>query len=195
MMEHTNIQPATCSYPQCDKLARSRGMCEAHYQRFRSVEPYFLKAEADEGDPDPYTWHAVYIIGAHEIPYLKVGRSGDVWSRLLTMQTGCPFELRVFGAYFAKPAAIISLEWDVHKVLADCETHHRGEWFCLTPGEANAVVQKVIGMRRLNVLPFERFRKVVRDRGWSMHMARGWDDRLERAWLSMEGTRMASGGN
>ncbi|MDT1061184.1 GIY-YIG nuclease family protein [Paracoccus sp. CPCC 101403] len=187
------MMEGACRYPRCGDSLRALGLCEKHYQRYKSVETYFSKAQADEGNPDPYTWHCVYVVGSLEVPILKVGRAKEIWSRVNYMQCGNPHPIRVFGAFFGKPAAVVSLEWEAHKTMTDLDLHHQGEWFHVSGRDANAVIQKLAKQRNLRVCGIEEYRRIIRNTGWSIHKEPGWDEKLERAWLSYEGTVIAEG--
>lgn len=178
-----------CKYPRCGGNPTRMGYCDKHYQKYKDVDVYFEKSRHNEGSPDPFTWHAVYIIGTLGFSPVKIGRTSDLWSRVLQMQTGCPFDMRVFGAFFGKPAAIVSLEWEAQWTLTELGCHMSGEWFEVHPSDAAAVVHKCASQRGINVLPFDEFRPVIKETGWSAHMNTGWDSRLERAWHSYDGSK------
>lgn len=74
---------------------------------------------------------SVYVIGMRNGP-CKVGISDNPGARLGALQTGCPFELVLFGhREFPSRAHARALEVAIHDFLAE----HRvsGEWFDIDP--------------------------------------------------------------
>ena len=68
----------------------------------------------------------VYAIRAGD--YVKIGVARNVKRRLLEMQIGCPYELRIVYAWPRSDP--FGYEAWLHKQLHD--KHYRGEWFILT---------------------------------------------------------------
>lgn len=121
----------------------------------------FMDAQNDVGSADPLTWHAVYIIGAEELIPIKIGRTKDVWRRIEQMQTGNPYRLNLYGAFWGKKAAVYSLEWHVHKVLREFGLCESGEWFSVEPEIAEELVRKIIKDRGLSLMEIDAFRAAV----------------------------------
>lgn len=73
----------------------------------------------------------VYIIGCEELPWVKIGYTATVQERMHTLQTGCPYDLKLLCW---EPDAGFSVERAMHEKFA--LFHHRREWFWLTPDMA-----------------------------------------------------------
>jgi hypothetical protein len=70
----------------------------------------------------------VYLVGivpGPQLPYVKIGYAQDVWQRLVELQCGNPFELRVLSLLPGGREA----EGAIHVALASHRV--RGEWFNL----------------------------------------------------------------
>jgi hypothetical protein len=65
----------------------------------------------------------VYFVGCADVELVKIGRAKDVQKRLVTLQIGCPLELRLLAAF----GGGISSERILHQRFA--EDRARGEWF------------------------------------------------------------------
>jgi hypothetical protein len=72
---------------------------------------------------------------------VKIGFSKKVYSRLKNMQTGCPSELKCYGAVPGLPED----EEKAHAFLEHCRSH--GEWFFFY--EARDVIDDWIGMNKI----------------------------------------------
>lgn len=84
----------------------------------------------------------IYVIGARNHP-VKVGIAIDVEKRLSELQTGNPHKLRIFAkAYAPVGYRAREIEGRVHRALASCHTH--GEWFDVTPDEAEECLRHII---------------------------------------------------
>lgn len=82
----------------------------------------------------------VYVIGQFSGP-IKVGIASDVESRLSGLQTGHPYELRIFLSIDARTEDVArALEKQCHSSLSYCRL--RGEWFELGAVEAVEFVQR-----------------------------------------------------
>lgn len=90
----------------------------------------------------------IYVIGAPEMAYVKVGRAKTVRTRFEQMQTGMPYRLRIFGAIFMPKWASVVVEWEAHQALTEMGFHFRGEWFDIDPADALAVVSKCADLGR-----------------------------------------------
>jgi hypothetical protein len=83
----------------------------------------------------------VYFIGADGFNRVKVGYSNNVEKRRLSLETGCPLELRVW-----KTVSCMSerdardLEIWFHKKLKARGAHARAEWFNLSPEQVADIV-------------------------------------------------------
>ena len=100
----------------------------------------------------------IYAIGCGE--FIKIGISGDVGSRLASLQTGSPHLLSVLHQEPIDPERAVTIERHAHWLLR--QQHERGEWFradvqsvrrAIAVGIAEAVEVKapvglVLGKRR-----------------------------------------------
>lgn len=84
----------------------------------------------------------VYVIGApgHAV---KIGIAADAYSRLKSIQTGCPERLRVY--HFVEVDDARSVERECHRRLSD--KRKSGEWFDLDWRDAVRVVREVVASR------------------------------------------------
>jgi len=64
---------------------------------------------------------AIYFIEAEGTNFIKIGRG---FNRIDSLQTGCPFPLRLVGEIITKDT---SLEYKLHKKFH--KYHHMNEWF------------------------------------------------------------------
>ena len=76
----------------------------------------------------------VYLIGCHE--FIKVGIAEDVNLRLITLQTGCPYELKLITSWPVSKAA--ESERRLHALWRSYEV--RGEWFRVPAGDLAAAM-------------------------------------------------------
>jgi hypothetical protein len=81
----------------------------------------------------------IYIIQCEQ--YVKVGRTLNPESRLLDMQVGNPFPLRLIEVFEDIPNAY-AIEYQIHEKL--CRYHHHGEWFECKPKVAISIAKKII---------------------------------------------------
>lgn len=95
-----------------------------------NVEWSFREWDGKEHDPTAKTDNikneltTIYFIEAVGTGCVKIGRGAN---RLSSLQTGCPFELKVLATTFGP----IRLESELHRRFA--EHRVRGEWFVLSP--------------------------------------------------------------
>lgn len=71
----------------------------------------------------------IYLIECHE--FVKVGIADDANSRLVQLQVGCPYELRLLASFPTQHAA--RDEARLHGLWKRYEV--RGEWFIVPAGE------------------------------------------------------------
>lgn len=85
-------------------------------------------------DPTPRVWRykqikekpsVIYVIQPEGLDFVKVGQTRDLYPRLSTIQTGCPYELRILFVLLDDGAT----EARIHRKLD--EHLERGEWFRL----------------------------------------------------------------
>lgn len=67
----------------------------------------------------------IYLIGAREVPCVKIGVSADCSARLKSLQTGFPYELKLLRQI--KHLDAKGIESLLHTLLKDYKLH--GEWF------------------------------------------------------------------
>jgi len=98
---------------------------------------------------DPHSLGYVYIIGFDEPGIVKIGSALSPFTRLLELQCGNPFELKVLAAVSVYSSAPVLIEQAAHKLAAD--SWIRGEWFELDEDEAIAVVLQAARQKRAKV--------------------------------------------
>jgi hypothetical protein len=82
----------------------------------------------------------VYVIGCDGHP-VKVGTARDVVQRVKELQTGFPFDLRIYGTVEIEASAARHLERAAHKALS--KHRLRGEWFQVSPATALDTVERI----------------------------------------------------
>lgn len=95
--------------------------------------------------------HSAHEVGTHQSIYvisggpkhIKIGISNDVSHRLKTIQTGCPFRVRLVKSWRSPYAR--KIEVSAHTVLAKYRA--TGEWFGLPQTVACAVVDGLVRAR------------------------------------------------
>lgn len=75
----------------------------------------------------------MYLISCHD--FVKVGISDDPEFRLITLQVGCPYELRVLAVF--KSMNALQDEARLHQLWKRYEV--RGEWFKVPESELSFV--------------------------------------------------------
>lgn len=99
----------------------------------------------------------VYVVGWDEEGPVKIGRTTALPMRLLALQTGCPYALKVFCTRFVagRPtdtrssmrhclnSGSVSLEKRAHSTLRGFDLQLTGEWFDISARDAIAVLDKV----------------------------------------------------
>lgn len=81
-----------------------------------------------DGVPKKLNLSAVYIIDMKKTPFLKIGCTTNIRSRITQLQSATPFEARC--AYLLcphHPSYVLEIEKRAHDALADKRL--RGEWF------------------------------------------------------------------
>lgn len=89
---------------------------------------------------DPHSLGYVYIVGFDEADVVKIGCARCPATRLLELQVGCPFELKIHALVSIHEGDRFVIEGAAHKLAKDARI--RGEWFELSVDEAIAVVIK-----------------------------------------------------
>ena len=81
----------------------------------------------------------IYVIGRAEGP-VKVGITADLFGRIRSLQTGCPFKLRLL---YASPATDRANALEHEQIFRDVYAEQRleGEWFDMSADEAIEGVQ------------------------------------------------------
>lgn len=146
-----------CIYPGCSEVSKRRGFCSKHYQTFKSREDALNRFNRPRMSGRKDDVAAIYFIGAPEMEPIKIGRSKDPVQRMTQMQTGSPYQLRLFGALYGRKDAIVALEWEVQRALTEFGYHVSGEWFDTDPEDAIAVAQKCADIYDLRVKEPEPF--------------------------------------
>jgi|SRR6185369_4196111 len=65
----------------------------------------------------------IYIVKCNE--FYKIGITDDIRRRMIALQTGNPYELKLVKTY----RAVSSFEELIHTILTKAKQHVRGEWF------------------------------------------------------------------
>ena len=180
-----------CNYPGCKDPVVARQLCSLHYKRSQKGERARLKAKI-EGATPILEWEAVYVMGARELPYVKVGRAKNIRDRYDQIQVGTPYLLRLYGAVFMPKWAAIAIEWEAHQALTEFGYHFRGEWFEVPPLDAVEVIKKCASMHGLPHSPGLEFAKELSMQ--ASHM--GYSDRRSVEWAlsALKSSRIELGG-
>lgn len=88
----------------------------------------------------------IYVIGWSEDGPLKIGIATNPDSRLLGIQNGCPYELRVMYVSPRVTSMLLFFEGQIHRHLAD--RRMMGEWFDCSYDVALAAITETISCRR-----------------------------------------------
>lgn len=112
--------------------------------------------------------HVVYVMGIDEDGPVKIGISSDIARRVLSLQTGNPMPIRVFGLRLAMPMVIpagrmvniplhlkhgaSALENHIHLELTKMGLRMMGEWFDISSVEAIHVIEKCASQVRLRAI-------------------------------------------
>ena len=145
-----------CKHPTCDQRVRARGFCIAHYNSYSRVESTFIKAR-QAGVGNLLDWEAVYVVGAKELPHVKVGRAKDMRGRIENMQVGNPFKIHIFNAYFMTKSVALCVEWESHRILDSIGAAHRGEWYIIHPDEAAIVIERAAKIHGFELLSMDDY--------------------------------------
>jgi hypothetical protein len=86
----------------------------------------------------------VYIASIEDFSekeFIKVGAcNDDVWGRIMSLQTGCPFKISLSNFYKIPNNAHFEVEKSIHKEL--CEFRQCGEWFVVDE-ESSYIIDKI----------------------------------------------------
>lgn len=81
----------------------------------------------------------VYFLRAEDKDLFKVGITvNDLGQRIASIQTGCPYHLRVYGQI--NTPFYRNLEREIHQEWSD--KRRRGEWFAVTAAEVDALLSR-----------------------------------------------------
>lgn len=150
-----------CSYPFCEAHAVKRGMCDQHYRQWVKLEEARAALSMPGRKLRLEFMSAVYVIGYLETPFVKIGISQDVRSRINGMQTGCPYPMMPFAALYSGREEVTLIEGLTHKTLAEFGIESRGEWFDVPPLDAIAVISKIADQNGIYLnTPRELIRKI-----------------------------------
>ena len=140
-----------CGYPACFGQARgATGYCSTHESE--RVRQAALKAIADRQTCHPDAYHSIYVVGAKELPYVKIGKATNVYKRVSEMQTGMPYKMMIWGVRFAPRGTVTKFELEVHSVAKKLGLHHRGEWFEVGPIDALGIIDKVASLAEVSLM-------------------------------------------
>jgi hypothetical protein len=85
----------------------------------------------------------VYVLDMLETPFVKIGSTSNIKSRLVSYQTGSPFKIEI--AFIARPklgGCHVASERAAHEILSAYRA--RGEWFCVDVDTAINAVRAAI---------------------------------------------------
>lgn len=131
---------------------------------------------------------AVYVIGCRRTNAVKIGIAQDVIARIGQLQTGYPFPLKLYGAFYTKRLWAERLERICHDKMKEFDLHLKGEWFEAEPDD---VIRLVVKLAEVSGNP-------VLTAGEYGAMLAAWDDldhdvpdclrtvrsKIKRDWLS-----------
>lgn len=103
----------------------------------REVHERFLR-EHPVKQADPKAEH-VYIVRCGETNLYKIGRTNNAEMRIASLQTCCPYELKMIRLYEVDDMG--KCENDLHKRYE--AYHERGEWFRLETNQINEIDQYI----------------------------------------------------
>lgn len=182
-----------CNYPGCEDLPKRRGYCTKHYQSFKKREDALYRYNQPRVAGKYDEMAALYFIGSQEMEFVKIGWSTSPIDRLATMQTGCPYTMRLYMALFSRKDIIIALEWETHRALTEMGYHYRGEWFEANADDAVAVARKCADMYGLVVSDAKDAKRNM-DRYYPLHGKQEDRMKAERMLDLVEGNIMLSRG-
>jgi len=88
----------------------------------------------------PQGYAAVYVMWAEGTGIVKVGKSNRPGKRCSVIQIGNPFTLCVAGCHVMPDEIACNVERSFHRTHDGRPYHIRGEWYRLSPAEANRIV-------------------------------------------------------
>ncbi len=124
-------------------------------------------------------YHCCYIIGAVELPYVKIGRSKRVLKRINDLQVGNPLKLQFLGGVWCNEPASIAIEYETHQVLMEFEFHLRGEWFDVSPQDALSVMLKNAERHDLVTIELAEYHRAIHNAGRDDRRPIVWDKENE----------------
>ena len=99
---------------------------------------------------------SVYVITANGLS-CKIGRAKNVGTRALNLQIGSVDELYVYGAIRLRERDAHWLERAAHAELRGDRRHIRGEWFCIDPAAAVALLKRLATAKKVEWAPDLQF--------------------------------------
>lgn len=105
---------------------------------------------------DPTRYIGVYVIGWDECGPVKIGQALNIKERLDQLQTGNPYRLRVFGAFYVSVIGRCrgnSLEREAHRRLGKTGLRMSGEWFDIFADEAVEFLTSIIAEKGWDFMP------------------------------------------
>lgn len=133
-----------CRFPACsEELPHDLFFCEEHKGYRRLTDDLFGRDRTARtiNHTEPLT--AVYVIGCRRTNAIKIGIAMDVIGRIAQLQTGYPFPLKLFGAFYTKRRWAETLEKACHLKLKEYDLHLHGEWFEIEPDDGVRLVLKL----------------------------------------------------
>lgn len=84
--------------------------------------------------------HVYCVIAQCDPPLMKIGKASDVEQRIATLQTGCPFDLKLEASIKCQSEQhAFAVEQAAHEYLA--ASRKRGEWFITAHQKPTALIQ------------------------------------------------------
>lgn len=83
----------------------------------------------------------IYVIGWCDDGPLKIGISKDPSTRLASLQTACPYKLRLYKSLHVSDAE--SVEAEIHSYFNARQTNAKNEWFHVNGLDAKRIVESI----------------------------------------------------
>ncbi len=113
---------------------------------------------------DPDSKGYIYIIGFAEAGIVKIGSAISIGCRMVQMQSGNPFELKLLAAVSVYDLDPVYVEFAAHKMAKRMGAHIRGEWFELGEDDALRCVIEAAKSKRTRYGPASQAMQRVTDK-------------------------------
>ena len=168
-MTHKNFRARCCWRDCAAETGTLTWFCDEH-SRYRQIETALFDRGVSRGDPDERALTSVYVIGSDRMDAVKIGIAVDVQNRVASLQTGFPFKLQLYGAFYSSRRRAAALERAVHAKLKEFDLHLNGEWFEISPEDARATIKKVAELEGIVAIsPWEYYDLIGRNADYVDH--------------------------